>query len=108
MVYNNLSDFLLDNRRGMEEELKAVNTVEEAVKIALDTYDWLAKEYIRASDSYKLVTSEWVKKYGEEAKAEIDAKCVKRFKELLTAGAEYEYDVEHERRVGYSAEEETK
>ena len=106
MVYNTLSDYLLDNRRGVEEQLKHAKTVAQASEIALESYDWVAQEYIRHQAVQKIVKEEIIKAYGEEAFREIDDKVGARYKELLTAGSEYRFDIQHGRRVGYSAEEE--
>ena len=102
MYYDSASDMFLDNRRGLEDDIKHLS--DEDKERVLSAFDWAVHEALRMQKSYKILKEEIVKKYSEDAMKELENEACNRFMELGQATIEYDNDVESGKRVGYSAE----
>ena len=102
MYYESMKDMFLDNRRGLEKELKGAKP---AVKeVALNAYDWAVSKALEEHAVNKIHGQILGK---DEMKALQDESCKpKYFNQLQQANYDYIKDVKSGRKVGYSAIEE--
>ena len=103
MVYNSASDMFLDNRRGLEGEIKHLS--EEDQEKVLNAYDWAVSKFLEIKASYDIFRDETDKRFGEGTSSCIEEMSVHRFMEIGEGARQYFKDVEAGKCVGYSAEE---
>lgn len=102
-MYNTMEEMMLDNRRGLEKDLRrARKSVREN---SLAAYDWATEQAIGNGVGYKLLKGTIAEEYGEEKAKEIEEKASKKFGEIGKAIWEYYKDVETGKLVGYSSED---
>lgn len=102
MVYETISDMFLDNRRGLEDNVKHLS--EEDKENILCVYDWAVRQALETRKSYQIFEEEVKEFVGEIDYALIEQNCSKRFMEIGDACTTYCNNVENGRIVGYSAE----
>ena len=96
---------LLDNRHGFKNKLEELNADSEVIEEALSTFDWLAGMMLEHDLAQKLELEEVEKMVGEEICDQAKQNAARRFMEISAAAAAYHYDIDHNRKVGYSAED---
>ena len=103
MFYQSASDMFLDNRRGLEDDIKHLG--EEDKERVLCAYDWAVSRFLTFQKSYQILTEEIDRKFGVGTVEEVEKETVRRCMELVEATKQYYEDVESGKLVGYSAEE---
>ena len=105
MIYKTLSDMLLDNRHSLVKELQRLGASNEVMRECTQAYDWAASECLKLKVGYSSLRKAIVDMYDDEAESELEEMTLEYMNDILTADAEYFYDVNHQRKVGYSKEE---
>ena len=104
MRYDSAKDMFLDNRRGLEDDIKHLS--DEDKERVLSAFDWAVHKALEIQKSSEILKEELIARYSEEEVKKLATASAKRFKELGQAVSEYDNDVESGKRVGYSAERE--
>ena len=104
MYYDSASDMFLDNRRGLEDDIKHLS--EEDKERVLGAFDWAVKEALTILKANNNYVEEVTKRCDKELVKEIEEATNMRFMELGEMVNEYHKDVESGKRVGYSAKRE--
>lgn len=104
MRYDSASDMLLDNRRGLEDDIKHLS--EEDKERVLNAYDWATRQALTVLKANNNFIEETKKRVDKELVKEIEEATNMRFMELDELVNIYYQDVESGKRVGYSAERE--
>lgn len=104
MRYDSASDMLLDNRRGLEDDIKHLS--EEDKERVLNAYDWAVRQALTVLKANNNFIEETKKRVDKELVKEIEEATNMRFMELDELVNIYYQDVESGKRVGYSAERE--
>jgi hypothetical protein len=104
MRYDTITDMFLDNRRGLEDDIKHLS--EEDKERVLSAFDWAVFQTLEMKIAYNIFKEELIKKSGKEFVGELEKASCERFMEIGKARDKYLEDVESGKRVGYSAERE--
>lgn len=104
MVYDTLSDMIIDNRNSLVKEIGHLSTEDKDNVLA--AFDWLAVEYIKEYIANSMIIEKLKKRYTEDEFHAMDAEVGRNFRLLLVAEQKYYTDVKTGRKVGYSAEDE--
>lgn len=104
MYYDSASDMFLDNRRGLEDDIKHLS--DEDKERVLNAFDWAVHKALEIQKSSEIVKEELIARYSEEEVKKIADASGQRFMELGQATIKYDNDVKSGKRVGYSAEQE--
>ena len=102
MRYDSAKDMFLDNRRGLEDDIKHLS--DEDKERVLNAFDWAVKEALTILKANNNYIEEVTKRCDKELVKEIEEATNMRFMELGQMVTEYYIDVESGKRVGYSAE----
>ena len=104
MVYDTLSDMIIDNRNSLVKEIEHLSA--EDRENVLAAFDWLAVEYIKEYIANGMIIEKLKERYTEDEFHAMDAEVGRNFRLLLVAEQKYYTDVKAGRKVGYSAEDE--
>lgn len=102
MRYDSAKDMFLDNRRGLEDDIKHLS--DEDKERVLNAFDWAVKEALTILKANNNLFEEVTKRCDKELVKEIEEATNMRFMELGEMVIEYFKDVKSGKRVGYSAE----
>lgn len=104
MVYDTLSDMIIDNRNSLVKEIEHLSA--EDKENVLAAFDWLAVEHIKEYIANSMIIEKLKERYTEDEFRAMDAEVGRNFRLLLVAEQKYYTDVKTGRKVGYSAEDE--
>ena len=102
MRYDSAKDMFLDNRRGLEDDIKHLS--DEDKERVLNAFDWAVKEALITLKANNNYIEEVNKRCDKEVLKEIQEATNIRFLEIGEMANEYFIDVKSGKRVGYSAE----
>ena len=103
MNYETASDMFLDNRRGLEDDIKHLN--DEDKERVFNAYDWAVSQALTLLKSYNNFKEELNKRCDKELVDKVEIATTMRFMELGEMVNKYNADIESEKRVGYSQAE---
>lgn len=104
MVYESAKDMFLDNRRGLEDDIKHLSEKDKAN--VLSAYDWAVCQALTFQKSHNNFKEELIKRSDNDLVEKIERATCMRFMEIGELAHKYVEDVKSGKRVGYSAEQE--
>ena len=101
MVYDTLSDMIIDNRNSLVKEIEHLSAEDKENMLA--AFDWLAVEYIKEYIANGMIIEKLKERYTEDEFHAVETEVGRNFRLLLVAEQKYYTDVKNGKKTGYSA-----
>ena len=101
MVYDTLSDMIIDNRNSLVKEIEHLSA--EDRENVLAAFDWLAVEYIKEYIANGMIIEKLKERYTDDEIKDIEFDVGRNFRLLMVAEQKYYNDINNGKKTGYSA-----
>lgn len=101
MIYDTLSDMIIDNRNQLVMDIKHLPDNDK--ENILSAFDWLAVEFIKEYVSNGMICTKLKERYTDDEIKDIEFDVGRNFRLLMVAEQKYYNDIKNGKKAGYSA-----